>query len=50
MRTCDERSTLAISIIFSLNIYSHDFSVKHWLILYQWKEKQSRTESVVSGL
>ena len=49
-KTCDERSTVAISILFSLNIYSRDFSVKHWLILYQWKAKQSRTESVVSGL
>ena len=31
MKTCDERSIFAISIIFLLNIYFHDFSVKKLL-------------------
>ena len=29
IKTCDERSTFVIPIIFFLNCYFHDFSVKH---------------------
>ena len=40
---------MAIPIIFFLNIYFHDFSVKNYLILYA-KQSKSGTESSVSCL
>ena len=49
VKTCDERSTFAIPITFSLNIYFHDFGVKNYLILYA-KQSKSGSESCVSCL
>ena len=49
VKTCDERSTFAIPIIFFLNIYFHDFSVKNYSILYA-KPNKSGSESRVSSL
>ena len=49
VKTCDERSILAIPIIFFLNIYFHDFSVKNYLILYA-KQNKSGSKSSVSCL
>ena len=49
VKTCYERSTFAIPIIFFLNIYFHDFSVKNYLILYA-KQNKSGSESNVSCL
>ena len=49
VKTCDKRSTFAIPIIFFLNIYFHDFSVKNYLILYA-KQNNSGSESSVSCL
>ena len=49
VKTCDERSTFAIPIFFSLNIYFHDFSVKNYSILYA-KPNKSGSESRVSSL
>ena len=49
METCDERSTFAIRIIFFLNIYFQDFSVKTYLILYV-NQNKSGSESSVSCL
>ena len=40
---------MAIPIIFFLNIYFHDFSVKNYLILYA-KQSKSGSESSVSCL
>ena len=42
VKTCDERSTFAIPIIFFVNIYCHDFSVKNYLILYENKTNQAQ--------
>ena len=55
MKTCDEWSTFAIPGADGntdgkfLNIYFHDFSVKHYLILYA-KQSKSGSESSVSCL
>ena len=49
MKTCDERSTFAISIRFFLNICFHDFSVENYLILYA-KQNKLGSESSVSCL
>ena len=38
VKTCDERSTFAIPIIFFLDIYFHDFSLKNYFILYKTKQ------------
>ena len=47
VKTCDERSPFAIPIIFFLDIYFHDFSLKNYLILYA-KQSKSGSESSVS--
>ena len=49
VKTCDERSTFAISIPFFLNVYFHDFSVENYLILYA-KQNKLGSESSVSCL
>ena len=49
VKTCDKRSTFVIPIIFFLNIYFHDFSVKSYSILYA-KQNKSGSESSVSCL
>ena len=51
VKTCDERSIFAgaIPIIFFVNIYLHDFSVKKYLILYA-KQNKSGSKSSVSCL
>ena len=49
MKTCYEQSTLAIPIIFFLNIFFIDFSVKNYLILYA-KQNRLGLESSVSCL
>ena len=47
VKTCDERSTFAIPILFFLKFYFHDFSVKNYLILYA-KQNKSGSEGSVS--
>ena len=49
VKTCDERSIFVIPIIFFLNIYLQDFSVKNYLILYA-KQNKSGSKSSVSCL
>ena len=49
VKTCDERSTFVIPIIFFLNIYFHDFSAENYSILYA-KPNKSGSESRVSSL
>ena len=46
LKTCNERSTLAIPVMFFLNIYFHDFSVKTFFILHA-KQNKSGSESPV---
>ena len=47
VKTCDQRSTFAIPIIFFLNTYFHDFSVESYLIVYA-KQNKSGSESSAS--
>ena len=47
VKTCDERSTFAIPILFFLKFYFLDFSVKNYLILYA-KQNKSGSEGSVS--
>ena len=42
VKTCNERSTIAIPIIFFLNIHFHDFCVKNYLILYAKQTNQGQ--------
>ena len=50
VKTCDERSTFAIPIIFFFrNIHFHDFSLKNYLNRYA-KQNKSGSESSVSCL
>ena len=42
VKTCNERSTIAIPIIFFLNIHFHDYCVKNYLILYAKQNKSGQ--------
>ena len=46
VKTCDDLSTVAIPIIFFLNIYCHDCSVKNDLVLYAIQTNHSGSKVV----